>query len=170
MFDALVDLLDRNLLNHLRYVEEFAVLAQRADVRIGRAFRLVEGAQKLSQVLAALAFQHVGVDSVLASLLDDVNDFRFKGGRVIRFTPDGRLITTGMRYEPDVNVRCFKEANCKPAFEVYEADPDSLALTILTDRIRYRSIPLPTTALRIGQDVWISSLGADRVFVFPYRP
>lgn len=88
----------------------------------------------------------------------------------IRFTPDGRLITTGMRYEPDVNVRCFKEANCKPAFEVYEADPDSLALTILTDRIRYRSIPLPTTALRIGQDVWISSLGADRVFVFPYRP
>lgn len=87
----------------------------------------------------------------------------------LRSTPDGRLITTGMRYDPDANARCFKEVNCKPPFEVYEIDTRTLALTMLTGRIDHGSIHLPTTALRIGQDVWISSIGADRVFVFPFR-
>ena len=84
----------------------------------------------------------------------------------LRWTPGGTLVTTGMRFDPEANLRCFKTPNCRPPFDIYEVDPGSLSVSSLAGRFSPRPMTLPTTALRVGNELWISSIGGDRIAIF----
>lgn len=88
----------------------------------------------------------------------------------LRWTMRGTLITTGMRYDPEKNARCFGDKDCLPPFDVYEITPGSLAVESLSDRIPFRSLPLTTTALEVGNDLWISGVGGQSITVLPLKP
>ncbi len=85
----------------------------------------------------------------------------------LRWTPEGRLITTGMRYDPEVNSRCFSGQPCQPQFDIYEIAADDMAVTNLSGRFESRTMPLTTTALRVGGDLWVSSISGTSIAVFP---
>lgn len=87
----------------------------------------------------------------------------------LRWTAEGMLITTGMRFDPETNARCFGEAGCRPRYDVLEVTPKTLAVTSLTGRFENRTLPLTTTALRLDNELWISSIGDDRITVLLLR-
>lgn len=88
----------------------------------------------------------------------------------LRWTARGTLVTTGMQYDPEKNARCFGDKDCLPPFDVYEVTPESLAIESLSSRFTSRPLPLTTTALEVGQDLWISGLGGQSIAVLPLRP
>ena len=88
----------------------------------------------------------------------------------LRWTPDGALITTGMRYDPEVNARCFQGKECQPRFDVYEIRPTTLAVKSLSDRFDTKPMPITTTALRVDDELWVSSISGKNIAVFPLRP
>ena len=87
----------------------------------------------------------------------------------LRWTAEGTLITTGMRYDPEVNLRCFTGKVCQPRFDVYEIAPKTLAVSSLSGRFDSRPMPLTTTALRVRNELWISSINGESITVFPLR-
>nr|WP_140404461.1 hypothetical protein [Sphingomonas sp. CDS-1] len=88
----------------------------------------------------------------------------------LRWTAQGTLITTGMRYDPEVNARCFQGQSCQPRFDVYEITPKTLAAKSLSGRFETRPMPLTTTALRVGGELWVSSVSGKNIAVFPLKP
>ena len=87
----------------------------------------------------------------------------------LRWTPEGTLITTGMRYDPEVNARCFQGLGCQPRFDVYEITPETLAVKSLSGRFVTRPMPLTTTALCVGDELWVSSISGRNIAVFPLK-
>ena len=88
----------------------------------------------------------------------------------LRWSAEGALLTTGMRYDPEANLRCFSGPDCRPPIGVYKIAPGTLALADLTTRLDLPSMPLATTALQVGNELWISSLGSQRISVVALRP
>ena len=88
----------------------------------------------------------------------------------LRWTADGALITTGMRYDPDVNARCFQGKPCQPQFDIYEIAAKTLAVKSLSGRFAPRPMPLTTTALRVRDELWVSSISGTSIAVFPLKP
>ena len=87
----------------------------------------------------------------------------------LRWTTEGTLITTGMRYDPEVNSRCFRGLSCQPELDVYEVTAKTLAVKSLSGRFESKPMPLTTTALRVGDELWISSVSGENIAVFPLK-
>lgn len=87
----------------------------------------------------------------------------------LRWTARGTLITTGMQFDPETNMGCFQGKACLPPFDVYEITPGSLAIKSLSGRFETRTLPLTTTALEVGKELWISGLGGKSIAVFPLK-
>lgn len=87
----------------------------------------------------------------------------------LRWTPEGTLITTGMRYDPEVNTHCFQGKDCQPQFDVYEITAKTLAVESLSGRFESKPMPITTTALRVRDELWVSSVSGKNIAVFPLK-
>lgn len=87
----------------------------------------------------------------------------------LRWTAQGTLTTTGMLYNPETNIRCFQGGSCMPPFDVYEISPETLTVKSWSGRFETRTMPLTTTALRVGNELWVSSIGGESIAVFPLK-
>ena len=88
----------------------------------------------------------------------------------LRWGTNGKLTTTGMRFDPGSNMSCLSRPGCHPPFDVYEVDPGTLTATSLSWRFKATPMPLATTALRLGDELWVSSIGGERIVIFPLMP
>ena len=56
-----------------------------------------------------------------------------------------------------------------PPFDVYEISPETLTVKSWSGRFETRTMPLTTTALRVGNELWVSSIGGESIAVFPLK-
>jgi hypothetical protein len=90
----------------------------------------------------------------------------------VRWSPDDSAIYVGGQ---DASVQqvldCFDSnaVNCDIKTKVYRADPKTLKLTELVKSGVYGVFGAGTGAVRIGQELWISSFRADRIAIFPVK-
>jgi DNA-binding beta-propeller fold protein YncE len=66
---------------------------------------------------------------------------------------------------------CFESTavNCNVPFKVYRMDPATLALTEVVRSGVYGVMGAGTGAIQVGNKIWVSSLRADRIGIFPEK-
>ena len=89
----------------------------------------------------------------------------------VRWSPDGRTIYAGGQ---DTSVKqvltCFesKDVNCANVpFKVESVDPATLKMTSLVRSGVYGVMGAGTGAIKVGDEIWVSSFRADRIARFP---
>jgi DNA-binding beta-propeller fold protein YncE len=90
----------------------------------------------------------------------------------VRWSPDGQTIYAGGQ---DATVQqvleCFESTaiNCNVPTKVYAVDPRTLKLTTLVKSGVYGVFGTGTGAIRVGNDLWVSSFRSDRIAIFPVK-
>jgi hypothetical protein len=89
----------------------------------------------------------------------------------LRWGDDGALYVAGTitSAEQEASMACFEPAGCKIGFVSARVDPGTLAVT---DVVRSAGIPnfgIATVTLKVGDAVWIGTVGADHILVRPLK-
>jgi 3D (Asp-Asp-Asp) domain-containing protein len=90
----------------------------------------------------------------------------------VRWSPDDKTIYAGGQ---DATVKqvleCFESTaiNCNVPTKIYAVDPTTLKLTTLVKSGVYGVFGAGTGAIRVGNDLWVSSFRSDRIAIFPIK-
>ena len=90
----------------------------------------------------------------------------------LRWGEDGRLYVAGGRWTDDFPImECLKAPVCATGFVVVQIDPVTLATkeVFRSEGIKGK-FGLATTALQVGDSVWLGSSRGDRVATMPLSP
>ena len=82
----------------------------------------------------------------------------------LRWTPQGTILVTGQNVTVDDVLVCNggEGINCPTGYAVVEVDPSSMTSTVLIDGTD-SSVSLATTALPVGDEIWLGTLSGDRI-------
>lgn len=86
----------------------------------------------------------------------------------IRRAPDGTLLISGPSVKPSELMTC-REPACAPGTTVMRLDPESMKLSVVG---KYPATPHfngGTTALQVGDTLWLASVGAERIAWTPLK-
>lgn len=61
-------------------------------------------------------------------------------------------------------------ATMMAAFEVARADPDTMGTEIVKSSGVYGALGAATSAIEVGDRLWVSSTGSDRTGIFDLKP
>lgn len=86
----------------------------------------------------------------------------------LRWTSDGKLTATGMRFDPQLG-ECMTNPSCYPPFDILEVNPETLDVLSVMSTVESRRLPPPTTALRVGREIWVGSFRANRIWILPAK-
>ncbi len=91
----------------------------------------------------------------------------------VRWSPDDSAIYVGGQATSVKQVlECFESdaVNCpKVPFQVDSMDPKTMKLTTLVKANVYGEMGAGTGAIKVGDELWVSSFRADRIARFPFR-
>ncbi|MEU2003345.1 hypothetical protein ACH47B_20800 [Rhodococcus sp. NPDC019627] len=82
----------------------------------------------------------------------------------LRWTPQGTILVTGQNVTVDDVLVCNggEGTHCPTGYAVVEVDPSSMTSTVLIDGTD-SSVSLATTALPVGDEIWLGTLSGDRI-------
>ncbi len=91
----------------------------------------------------------------------------------LRWSTDNTILTTGMTLDPankgKITATCLEDPTpCIVPYDVYAVNPGTMNVSSLGGRSDLPVMPLPTTALHVGDSLWITGIFGDRVEVTPY--
>jgi hypothetical protein len=85
----------------------------------------------------------------------------------LRWTADGKLYTAGGNYVPAAQAAECQNPPCSTGWSVYEIDPQSLKATRIAGADQMAALQSASTALLVGNDIWIGTYSGDRVAYLP---
>ena len=86
----------------------------------------------------------------------------------LRQAPDGEIFVAGQASDMKTLLSC-KEPRCPHAWAVSRLDPETMTLTPVVRIPGTDAFSDATSALQVGQDLWIGTYRGDRVAVVPVR-
>jgi sugar lactone lactonase YvrE len=87
----------------------------------------------------------------------------------LRFSPDGTLLATGQTERLSEFAACaFSDARvCRSGFVVLEVDPETLESREVIRSSGDAKFGAGTTALKIGDEIWVGTYRGERIAIFP---
>lgn len=84
----------------------------------------------------------------------------------LRWTSAGKLYTTGGHYAPAAEAECANPP-CVSGWAVIEIDPETLQVTRVVEVDGSAALQGASTALEVGNEIWIGTYNGDRVGYLP---
>ncbi len=89
----------------------------------------------------------------------------------LRWTSAGTVLATGQHTTPNGLLDCVKgKGECPSVLTVVEVDPASMKIVQKWRVDAGNDLGLATTALQVGEEIWVSSILGHRIARFPYQP
>lgn len=85
----------------------------------------------------------------------------------LRWSADGKLYTVGGNYVPPVQAAECQNPLCLTGWSVYEIDPQTLQATRVGGVDQLAALQGASTALPVGNELWIGTYSGDRVGYMP---
>jgi hypothetical protein len=85
----------------------------------------------------------------------------------LRWGDDGGLYVAGTTTsaEQEASMACFEPSGCKIGFVSARVDPETLAVTDVVRSAGIQNFGIATVTLKVGNGVWIGTVGADHILV-----
>jgi hypothetical protein len=85
----------------------------------------------------------------------------------LRWSADGKLYTAGGNHIPPAQAAECQNPPCSTGWSVYEIDPQSLQASRVTGADQMAALQGASTALPVGNEIWIGTYSGDRVGYLP---
>lgn len=81
----------------------------------------------------------------------------------LRWTPDGKLMTTGIKLPGMKALDCLRDKNCVPPFQVITLDPIDLHVVEQLEGTSDLVVGPPTVAIKVKDLIWLGTVRGERL-------